>query len=79
MEHYIVQFVSILEVETEAADDLQAEKRAFEQLSQDQQGTIIALKVMEPTDIPGALREDPIDSWGFAKERFSAIDPEWVN
>lgn len=77
---YGVQILVVRECTVEADDDLQAERLAYQSLNERDQGAAIALCVLERCDNSGvgALAEEPIDCWRFAKENFNALDRGWV-
>lgn len=79
---YFAQFIVIREVQVEADDDLQAERAAYQKLDSRDQGSAIALCVFDEDSNEGGgalASEDLHANWRYAKSRFSAIDPDWVN
>lgn len=77
---YNVQFLVVREAQVEALDDLQAEKAAYAQLTDQDQGAAIAICVLERYNEVdgGALREGPVSAWRFAKDHFHPLDPNWL-
>lgn len=76
---YVVQLIVIEELEVQALDELQAERVAFQALPPGEQEKAIALRVMRDGDDGGALKEDTLKAWAFARGHFHAIDMDWVS
>lgn len=88
---YYVQLVVIREVKVEATDELQAEREAYKQLSKQDRGAAIALRVLnrdnpdfadadlEVNGLGGALAfDDPLKNWVICKKCFDSINLDWV-
>lgn len=81
MKTYGVQILVVREIEVEADDDLQAEREAYHQLSERDQGAAIAICVLDRYEDAGGgalASEEPIECWSFAKKHFDALNREWV-
>ena len=76
---YSVQFVVIREIVVKSSDDIQAEKDAFAKLDPRDRASTIASYVLDPAgDNEGALAEDLMDAWQFARDHFGTIDKAWL-
>jgi hypothetical protein len=88
---YYVQVLCVREVQVETHDDLAAEREAFQKLSEKDQGTAIAICVLNRSGdqiandnlgeagLGGALAyEDAGKNWSVAREAFEGIDLSWV-
>lgn len=87
---YYVQFVVIKEVKVDTYDELQAERLAYQELSQQDKGAAIALRVLNRDNelgdddlgqagLGGALAfDDPYPNWLLCKNKFDALNLDWV-
>jgi hypothetical protein len=80
MAAYSVQFVVIREIVVDSDNDIQAERDAFDKLALDDRNGAIAshVQAIEGNTDPGALADDPMTAWHFAKQHFGSIDSEWL-